>query len=162
MSTPEGRLLRRGTVLLPAAASRLFRLLGRATRGLRESIPGADGHPSWFTHPGAASRIGSRTDPSHCTPRRQIGVAEARDWLPQLRRRDHRLHRGSRPHWTDEPLTRRWRRNMTRSESKSVPHRRSRLKVENAPKRRKCLSLFGLACRNVPFSTPVTDLWTTG
>jgi hypothetical protein len=45
------------------------------------SIPRPDGHPTWFVYVSAASRIGSRTDLSHCTPRRQIGADEARDWL---------------------------------------------------------------------------------
>jgi len=44
-------------------------------------IPRPDGHPTWFVHSSAASQIGSRTDRSHCTPRRKIGVDEARDWL---------------------------------------------------------------------------------
>ena len=43
-------------------------------------IPRPDGHPTWFVVVSAAIRIGSRTDPSHCTPRRQIGVGVARDW----------------------------------------------------------------------------------
>jgi hypothetical protein len=43
-------------------------------------IPRPDGRPTWFIHAGAASRIGSRTDPSHCTPRRQVGAGGARDW----------------------------------------------------------------------------------
>lgn len=43
-------------------------------------IPRPDGRPTWFVSVSAAIRIGSRTDPSHCTPRRQIGVGVARDW----------------------------------------------------------------------------------
>jgi hypothetical protein len=45
------------------------------------SIPKPDGRPAWFVHSSAAIQIGSRTDLSHCTPRRKIGVDEARDWL---------------------------------------------------------------------------------
>jgi hypothetical protein len=48
-------------------------------------IPRLDGHPTRFIRASAASRIGSRTDPSHCSPRRQIGEGEARDWLHQPR-----------------------------------------------------------------------------
>ena len=32
---------------------------------------------------------GSRTDPSHCTPRRYVGVEKARDWPSPVRPRDH-------------------------------------------------------------------------
>lgn len=48
--------------------------------GPQSVIPRPDGHPTWFVVVSAAIRIGSRTDPSHCTPRRQIGVGVARDW----------------------------------------------------------------------------------
>jgi hypothetical protein len=47
---------------------------------LQSLIPRPDGRPTWFVYASAATRIGSRTDPSHCTPRRQIGVGKARDW----------------------------------------------------------------------------------
>jgi hypothetical protein len=43
-------------------------------------IPRPDGRPTWFVSVSAATRTGSRTGPSHCTPRRQIGAGEARDW----------------------------------------------------------------------------------
>jgi len=43
-------------------------------------IPRPDGRPTWFVYASAASRIGSRTEPSHGTPRRQIGAGKARDW----------------------------------------------------------------------------------
>lgn len=46
-----------------------------------DSIPRQAGHPAGFIGASAAIRIWSRTDPSHGTPRHQIGVDEARDWL---------------------------------------------------------------------------------
>jgi hypothetical protein len=55
----------------------------RLSRGRKEAsavIPRPDGRPTWFDHARAASRIGSRTDPSHCTPRRYVGVDGTRDW----------------------------------------------------------------------------------
>lgn len=36
--------------------------------------------PTWFVTASAASRSGSRTTPSHCTPRHRIGVDGTRDW----------------------------------------------------------------------------------
>ena len=63
----------------PPAIVWLFRL----SRGRKEAsavIPRPDGRPTWFDHARAASRIGSRTDPSHCTPRRYVGVDGTRDW----------------------------------------------------------------------------------
>jgi len=45
--------------------------------GAPASIPKRSGRTARFTGASAASRIGSRTDPSHCTPRRYIGVDEA-------------------------------------------------------------------------------------
>jgi hypothetical protein len=41
------------------------------------SIPMSPGRATWFASASAASRIGSRTDPSHGTPRRHVGVDEA-------------------------------------------------------------------------------------
>ena len=67
-------------VLLPPATGWLIRRSGGRGRA-SVSIPRPDGHPTWFVHSSAASQIGSRTDRSHCTPRRKIGVDEARDWL---------------------------------------------------------------------------------
>jgi hypothetical protein len=48
-------------------------------------FPSQDGHPNGLDNASAASRIESRTDPSHSTPRRHIGAGEARDWphLPE-------------------------------------------------------------------------------
>ena len=56
-------------------------------------IPRPDGHPTWFIHASAASRIGSRTDPSHCTPRRYVGAGRTRDWLYLFGPGDHQVHR---------------------------------------------------------------------
>ena len=67
-------------VLLPPATGWLIRRSG-GRGGASLLIPRPDGHPTWFVHSSAASQIGSRTDRSHCTPRRKIGVDEARDWL---------------------------------------------------------------------------------
>src|SRR5215216_6922597 len=67
-------------VLLPPATGWLIRRSGGRGEALA-SIPRPDGHPTWLVHSSAASQIGSRTDRSHWTPRRKIGVDEARDWL---------------------------------------------------------------------------------
>lgn len=85
--------------------------------GASRSIPRPDGRPTWFVSAGAASRIGSRTDPSHCSPRRQIGEGEARDWPHLLARGDSlparaRLPFAARPRG---PST--WRQNATLSYS---------------------------------------------
>ena len=77
--TNQGRGIA-AVVLLPPATGWLIRRSGGRDEALA-SIPRPDGHPTWFIHSSAASRIGSRTDLSHCTPRRKIGVDEARDWL---------------------------------------------------------------------------------
>ena len=77
--TNQGRSIT-AAVLLPPATSWLIRRSGGRGEALA-SIPRPDGHPTWFIHSSAASRIGSRTDLSHCTPRRKIGADEARDWL---------------------------------------------------------------------------------
>jgi hypothetical protein len=52
--------------------------------GAPASIPLQLGPAARFASASAASRIESRIDPSHCTPRRQIGVDEARDWPRRL------------------------------------------------------------------------------
>jgi hypothetical protein len=44
-------------------------------------IPRPAGRLTWFIRASAAGLVGSRTDLPHCTPRRQIGAAGARDWL---------------------------------------------------------------------------------
>ena len=77
--TNQGRGIT-AAVLLPPATGWLMRRSGGRGEALA-SIPRPDGHPTWFIHSSAASRIGSRTDLSHCTPRRKIGVDEARDLL---------------------------------------------------------------------------------
>ena len=48
--------------------------------------------PTWFIRASAAVPIWSRTDLLHCTPRRQIGEAGARDWLQLLGPVGHRDH----------------------------------------------------------------------
>jgi len=58
-------------------------------------IPRPDRHPTWFIHASAASRIGSRTDPSHCAPRRHIGAGGTRDWLHRSGPCDHQDQRYS-------------------------------------------------------------------
>src|SRR5207237_4359458 len=80
--------------------------------GASHSIPRPDGRPTWFVFAGAASRIGSRTDPSHCPPRRQIGEGEARDWPHLPARGDSlpdraRLPFAARPRWPDTCPTKR-------------------------------------------------------
>ena len=77
--TIRGRGIAAAVLLLPATGWLIRRSGGRGRASY--SIPRPDGHPTWFVHSSAASRIGSRTDRSHCTPRRKIGVDEARDWL---------------------------------------------------------------------------------
>src|SRR5690349_13949045 len=66
--TTQGRSIA-AAVLLPPATAWLIRLSGGQGAALA-SIPRPDGHPAWFVYGSAASRIGSRTDRSHCTPRR--------------------------------------------------------------------------------------------
>src|SRR5918912_2097297 len=66
--TTQGRSIA-AAVLLSPATGWLIRLSGGQGVALA-SIPRPDGHPSWFVYGSAASRIGSRTDRSHCTPRR--------------------------------------------------------------------------------------------
>ena len=78
----------------PPAIVWLFRL----SRGRKEAsavIPRPDGRPTWFDHACAASRIGSRTDPSHCTPRRYVGVDGTRDWSHPSGSGVHQVHRYS-------------------------------------------------------------------
>ena len=56
-----------------------------AREGQREPwlpSPGRMICPTWFVTASAASRSGSRTTPSHCTPRHRIGVEGTRDWSP--------------------------------------------------------------------------------
>jgi hypothetical protein len=66
------------SVLLPAAAARTDpSAVGR--RGAPASIPKRPGRTARFTGASAASRIASRSDPSHGTPRRYVGVDEARE-----------------------------------------------------------------------------------
>ena len=77
--TTQGRGIS-AAVLLPPATGWLIRRSG-GRGGALALIPRPDGHPTWFVHSSAASQIGSRTDLSHCTPRRKIGADEARDWL---------------------------------------------------------------------------------
>ena len=77
--TTQGRGISAAVLLSPAAGWLIRRSGGRGEA--LASIPRPDGHPTWFVYASAASRIGSRTNPSHCTPRRKIGVDEARDWL---------------------------------------------------------------------------------
>jgi hypothetical protein len=77
--TTQGRSVA-AAVLLPPATGWLIRRSGGRGEALA-SIPRPDGRPAWFVHSSAAIQIGSRTDLSHCTPRRKIGVGEARDWL---------------------------------------------------------------------------------
>ena len=77
--TTQGRGIT-AAVLLSPATGWLIRRSGGHGEALA-SIPRPDGHPTWFVYGSAASQIGSRTDLSHCTPRRQIGADEARDWL---------------------------------------------------------------------------------
>jgi hypothetical protein len=70
--------------------------LMRRSGGRRKApvlIPRPDGRPTWFVHASAASRIGSRTDPSHCTPRRYVGAGGARDWPHLFGPGDHQVHR---------------------------------------------------------------------
>src|SRR5882724_9989063 len=86
----------KAAVLLPPAPK--ASPLGKARQSL-VSIPRPDGHPTWFVYVSAASRIGSRTDPSHCSPRRRIGGGEARDWLHLDDRGDHRDHRSPLGRW---------------------------------------------------------------
>ena len=72
------------------------RLADRRSGGRREApvlIPRPDGRPTWFVHASAASRIGSRTDPSHCAPRRYVGAGGARDWLHLFGPGDHQVQR---------------------------------------------------------------------
>jgi len=76
----------------PPPPSGWFRLSGGRGKA-SVLIPRPDGRPTWFVHASAASRIGSRTDPSHCTPRRQIGAGGARDWLHLFGPGDHQAHR---------------------------------------------------------------------
>ena len=66
--TTQGRSIA-AAVLLSPAAGWLIRRSGGRDEALA-SIPRPDGHPTWFVYASAASRIGSRTDLSHCTPRR--------------------------------------------------------------------------------------------
>lgn len=63
--------------------------------------PGRMIDPTWFITASAASRSGSRTTPSHCTPRHRIGVDGTRDWfrLPGLE--------GHQDQRSPEPLLRR-------------------------------------------------------
>src|ERR1700741_934371 len=76
--------------LLPPAAERCTREgKGRAS----VTIPRPDGRPTWFVYVSAASRIGSRTNPSHGSPRRRIGGGKARDWLCRDRVDGHRDQR---------------------------------------------------------------------
>ena len=77
--TIRGQGIAAAVLLLPATGWLIRRSGGRGEALV--SIPRPDGHPTWFVHSSAASQIGSRTDRSHCTPRRKIGVDEARDWL---------------------------------------------------------------------------------
>jgi hypothetical protein len=63
-------------VLLPAATAWAVTPAG-GRLGAPASIPMRSGRTTRFAGASAASRIGSRTDPSHCTPRRYIGVDEA-------------------------------------------------------------------------------------
>jgi hypothetical protein len=66
--TTQGRGIT-AAVLLSPATGWLIRRSGGQGEALA-SIPRPDGHPTWFVYGSAASRIGSRTDRSHCTPRR--------------------------------------------------------------------------------------------
>jgi hypothetical protein len=78
----------------PPAIVWLFRL----SRGRKEAsavIPRPDGRPTWFDHARAASRIGSRTDPPHCTPRRYVGVDGTRDWPHPSGQSVHQVRRYS-------------------------------------------------------------------
>lgn len=77
--TSRGRGITAAVLLPPATGWLIRRSVGRGEASVL--IPRPDGHPTWFVHSSAASQIGSRTDRSHCTPRRKIGVDEARDWL---------------------------------------------------------------------------------
>lgn len=54
--------------------------------GAPASIPKRLGRAARFTRVSAASRIESRIDPLHCTPRRYISVGKTRDWsrLPRV------------------------------------------------------------------------------
>jgi len=66
--TIQGRGIAAAVLLSPAAVWLIRRSGGRGKALV--SIPRPDGHPTWFVSASAASRIGSRTDRSHCTPRR--------------------------------------------------------------------------------------------
>jgi hypothetical protein len=63
-------------VLLPAATAWTASSAG-GPRGAPASIPKQPGRAARFAGASAAIRIRSRTDPSHCTPRRYVGVDEA-------------------------------------------------------------------------------------
>jgi hypothetical protein len=77
-------------VLLPPATE----CCAREGRGRASvTIPRPDGRPTWFVYVSAASRIGSRTNPSHGSPRRRIGEGKARDWLCLDRVDGHRDQR---------------------------------------------------------------------
>jgi hypothetical protein len=66
--TTRGRGIAAAVLLLPAAVWLIRRRVGLGKA--LASIPRPDGRPTWFVYASAASRIGSRTDLSHCTPRR--------------------------------------------------------------------------------------------
>jgi hypothetical protein len=66
--TTQGRGIPAAVLLLPATGWLIRRSGGRGKA--LASIPRPDGHPTWFVYASAASQIGSRTDLSHCTPRR--------------------------------------------------------------------------------------------
>lgn len=71
-------------VLLPVTAARTDpSAVGRP--GAPASIPRRSGRTARFTGASAASRIASRSDPSHGMPRRYVGMDEARELAPPVR-----------------------------------------------------------------------------
>jgi four helix bundle protein len=71
-------------VLLPDATAWTDPSAG-GRRGAPASIPKRPGRAARFAGASAASRIASRSDPSHGTPRRYVGVDEARELASPVR-----------------------------------------------------------------------------
>ena len=108
-------------------------------------IPRPDGRPTWFVHASAASRIGSRTDPSHCAPRRHVGAGETRDWFHLSGPCDHQDHRssgGASPLNISPAL---FARNVAALETPvRSPVESTHVQNKASTESRKCLIFFGL------------------